>query len=260
MHPSDSPTNGGPSTAATTDPFVVIAAFVHDLNDSFGSKHQSVLLYDRLLQSVDALPAMRQKHIQTVRAFCVANRDAIYTCDFNHLHPGKITHSDRVYIPIKQILAQTAKPNRVAIWTHLLTLSALLDADSKALAVLQTDGPVAEFSAASIHTTTASSSFMESLETLKDRVFGDLLSEWNQHMVQSNVPATQPLAIVNEFFTSGIAVRFMQRIQDRIQDGEIDLAKLSSECLTNIDKLVPMDNPLAQMLLPTLMGNLGNLH
>ena len=118
--------------------FKAIANFTQALSEEFGKKQHSLALYCRLINKTTlAHDAPIKKHISSFTNFCISNRDAITTKDHTKIVDPIIKYSDKVFINIKHIFNLADSDTQSVIWSHLLTISALVDSSSNAKEILK---------------------------------------------------------------------------------------------------------------------------
>ena len=141
-----------------------------------------------------------QKHITAVKQFCIENRYAILSKDSNNIQ-GNITYSQRVYIDIKTIFAQSDSDTKEIIWKHLLTLSALTDPTAKAKEILQ-------------ETSKTSANEADFLANIIGKV--------EEHVD----PNANPMEAVSSIMKSGIFNELVGGMGNGLQDGSLDLGTI----------------------------------
>lgn len=126
----------------TYEIFKAIVDFVVDLDTVFGQRHRSISLYRRLVSKMSEANAEPvRKHVELFTQFCAENAEAFETGDLQRLAQPLLKYSDRVYIQLDMLAAHAEPCVAKTILEHLLTINALINTDSKALALLNASRP-----------------------------------------------------------------------------------------------------------------------
>lgn len=182
--------------------FKAISNFTSCLNEVFGSNNRALKLYAHLISKTTlAHDVPIQKHINVVREFCVANREAILSKNSTKIN-GEIKYSQRVYIDIKNIIKESDSDTEEIIWKHLLTLSALTDPAAKAKELLKETSKTSAANEADFLT--------------------DIIGKVEQHVD----PNANPMEAVSSIMKSGIFTELVGGMGNGLQDGSLDLNKL----------------------------------
>jgi hypothetical protein len=183
--------------------FKTISNFTNSLGEMFGEKQRSLKLYGRLINKTTlSHDKAIIKHVDAFRKFCKENRIAIIEKDMTKIVNPKISYSDRVFINIKIILNIADTDTSNVIWSHLLTISALVDPAGKAKDVLQ--------------------SGKNSENSSETNFLSDIIGK-----VEQNVdPNTNPLESMSSLFQSGVFTEMISGMTTGLQDGSMDLGKL----------------------------------
>jgi len=113
--------------------FKAISNFTNDLCQEYGPRHKPLQLYTRLVSKTQITHEKAiQKHIVIFQRFCFENRNAILQRNKGMISLPKITYSERVYIDMAHIMNLADTDTQSVIWSHLLTISAILDPEGKA--------------------------------------------------------------------------------------------------------------------------------
>jgi hypothetical protein len=179
--------------------FNAIRNFTTELASVFGDDQRSLKLYAHLIEkTTTAHDKPTRKHIEAFRIFCVSNRDAITNKDSSLLETPNILFSSKVFINMKEIfeLADPAASN--IVWTHLLTILAIVSPESEAKKILESDATGGE-----------------------EQFLGDLLSK-----VENNMSGDNPIAAVSSIVQSGMFAELVDNLGNGLDDGSIKLDKL----------------------------------
>jgi hypothetical protein len=180
--------------------FKTITTFVSELSEIFSSTHHELKLYDRLIQKTTFKHEIAvRKHIESFRLFCSSNRNAIIDRNYSELK-GNIVYSDKVYIDIKSILESSDEDTRKVIWLHIIKICAFVDPSTKAREILKEN------------VSNESNLISEIMTKVEENV--DLSSNSN------------PMEAVTKIMNSGIFNDLMMGMNNKLQDGSIDLSKL----------------------------------
>ena len=178
--------------------YKAISDFTKELNNISEDNH-SLKLYVHLLNKTTLShdKAIR-KHIGIFRDFCIINRDGILKKDFSLFNQNRLEYSTRVFIDFKKIFNESDTDTTNAIWTHFLTISALLDPAGKAKELLKK-------------------------KANKEADFlSDIISK-----VENNVkPDSNPLEAVSSIMNSGIFNELISDMNSGLENGNLDLSKL----------------------------------
>ena len=183
--------------------FKAICNFTNELNEVFGNKNQPLKLYALLLgKTTIAHEKPIQKHIEAFRKFCTENRDAIIDKDPKKLVKGEIVYSERCTIDMNNIFSLSDKATSDTIWTHLLTIFALVDPTGKARQILKENSANGSDKEANFLT--------------------DIIGKVEKHVD----PNANPMDAISSIMQSGIFNDLVGGMGSGLQDGTLDLAKL----------------------------------
>jgi len=192
--------------------FSTIKSFVSDLNDTYGTKHHSLKLYNHLLNKthIDDDEAV-DKHIEIFKKFIVENRDGIISRNEKGIVKQKVIFSEKVYINIRNLINISDKETKDIIWKHLLVLSAYLDPAGGAKEVLKKqkdekikkdilpEGPTGDF-------------LNSMIGTLQDSVDVD--------------NAQTPMDVFNQIMKSGAFNQVLNMVNTSMSSGQLDIGQL----------------------------------
>jgi len=220
--------------------FRTINDFINELNDFFGKKQNSLQLYHRLIKRTEiADTKMIIKHIEVFTKFCVGNRKGIQDKDINKFSSHKISFSDRIYINLLPIMNHKDKDVVKTVWKYLLTISALVDKESRAKSILYNDGS----------------------SGMGGGLMGDMMGTIQQEIDAANIQDTgNPLEMMGSLMASGALSNIMTSFTDKMNNGEFDIMSLMGEAQNMMQGLQsseggenPMMNPLIQNMMQTMM-------
>ena len=217
--------------------FNLFTKFVNELNTSFGSKQRSLQLYNRLITKTAIVHVHAiQKHIDTIKTFCIENREAISTKNYNKLINNVIQYSDKVNIDIKEIFKIADKEEKEVIWKHILMLSAYVDPSNKAKEILKE----------SINKSGSGENEEQFLTNIINKV------------EDSVDPNANPMQAVSGILSSGIFTDLVGNMNNGLQSGNLDLGKLLGTVQNMIGSLGNMSEG-ATGEAPTGMPDLSNM-
>lgn len=178
--------------------FEAISNFVTELSSVFDN--HSLKLYERLIsKTTPSHDKFVKKHLELFKDFCVINREGIVDKNSKKFKQPKIEYSTKIYIDFLTIFNDADKQTTKAIWNHLLTISALVDPESNAKAILK--------------------SFKDSNE---ENIFTDVFSKVEEHIT----PGMNPMQAVSVIMSSGVFTDLLSSMNSGMQDGSLDLGKL----------------------------------
>lgn len=193
--------------------FKTIATFVGDLSEIFASSYHELALYNRLLQKTTLSHEVGvRKNINAFKTFCVNNRKPIISRNYKDV-VGKIIYSDKVFIDIKDIMINADAETRKIIWLHLIKICAFVDPSTKAREILKEN-------------VSNESTFIDEIMT----------------KVEQNIDldsTTNPLEAVTSIMNSGVFNDLMMGMNNKLQDGSIDLSKLMGTVETLCSSIKP---------------------
>lgn len=196
--------------------FKAVSNFTNDLFDVFGDIHRPLKLYSHLINKTTiAHDKAIQKHIESFKSFCIANRDAISNKNIKFLSQSKISYSERVYIDMKDILKHSDSQTTETIWKHLLTISALVDPTGKARDILREQANKGDDIGGEV----------------------DFLSNIISKVEEKVDPNSNPMEAVSSIMQSGIFTDLVNGMGNGLQDGSLDLSKLMGTVQNMVTKL-----------------------
>jgi hypothetical protein len=201
------------STDTSLITFKAISTFTNELNELFKDEQRSLKLYCHLINKTTlAHDKPIKKHVEAFRKFCVDNRDAITGKDGSKLVATKIEYSTKALIDMEQIFLLADRETISVIWSHLLTISALVDPAGKAKQILQekTDGGT------------------------EANFLTDIISKVENHV---DPDSNNPMDAISSIMKSGIFTDLVGGMGNGLQDGSLDLGKLMGTVNTMVTSL-----------------------
>lgn len=185
--------------------FRAIVEFVSAINESFGKNHKPLRMYNRLIdQTTIKHEGPIKKHIEAFREFCVNNREAITEKKYGKILYPRISYSEHVYINMETIFKHADRETTEVIWSHILTISAMVDPTGRAKKVLQ-ESKANNSSAAN-----------------ETNFLANIINK-----VEENVDINaNPAQAMSSILSSGIFNDVIQGMGAGLQDGTLDLGKL----------------------------------
>lgn len=184
--------------------FKTISNFVLELGSLYSMKYKPLACYKHLIEHTKIIHEEPiQKHISAFRQFCQENRNAIMEMNENEL-TSQITYSKKVYIDLKAILKDCNSDTKKTIWTHVLSISALVDPLSTAKQVLASrnekqDGNEETF-----------------ISEIMEKVEGSIGKE----------ALGNPMTALSSLMSSGLITELATNMQSKMNDGSLDINKL----------------------------------
>ncbi len=213
--------------------FKSISNFINELEGVYGEKQRSLVLYNHLINKTTIVHDKPiQKHISIFKEFCVNNRDAILNKDKSKIADGVIEYSEKVKVDIKSILAEESDAENLnIIWSHLLTLLAMVDPTSNARKILQ--------------------------EAEKSGKGGNEINFLTDIIdkVEKNVDVSDtenPMNAINGIMQSGLFQDLVGDLGKKIDDGSLDVGKL----VNSVQDIVSQQ-PGGNDIISTMMGTLS---
>ena len=197
--------------------FKAIANFTQALSEEFGKKQHSLALYCRLINKTTlAHDAPIKKHISSFTSFCISNRDAITSKDHTKLVDSIIKYSDKVFINMKNIFNLADSDTQSVIWSHLLTISALVDSSSNAKEILKS---------------------LDILKECDSAEESDFLSKLMEKIESHVDPNATPMQAMASIMSSGILGDLIGGMNSGLSDGSLNLPKIMASVQKMITKM-----------------------
>lgn len=215
--------------------FRALSNFVQDLNEVFGEKYRPLKLYQHLLgkTTLNHEEAI-MKHIRGISDFCIQNREGLVNKDINKLYKDKISFSDRVFIPVIQILKSADKETKQIIWKHLLKLSAFVDPTSNAKQILKDS--------------------LGKSHGKEEHFLHNIIEQVEEHVSQDE--QNNPMEVVSNILSSGMFTDLISSMNNGIQDGNLDMGKMMGVVQQMMSQLSQDDDSLD---ITNMMGNLTKM-
>lgn len=185
--------------------FKAISNFTTALGDEFSNQQRPLKLYCHLINKTTLSHTKAiQNHITTFYDFCKANREALVAKDASKLEAKTISYSSKVYIEMDKIFDLADQETRDIIWSHLLTISALVDPAGKAKQVLEEQKNKSGSAGTEVDFLT------------------NIIGKVEEHVD----PNGNPMDAVASIMKSGVFTDLVQGMGNGLQDGSLDLSKL----------------------------------
>jgi hypothetical protein len=194
--------------------FKAITSFVKDLNEVFGKMQKSLALYARLLEKTGIMnTGPIHKHIEGFKFFCINNREAIRERDVTKISQPRITYSgDKVFIDVPSIFKLADNDTKKVIWSHILTISALVDPENNAKKILKEN-----LSSTKVDLDLGEGKESEFLTNLISKV---------ESSIKPEEVGDNPMNAVSSLMSSGVLPELIGSMQNGLTSGELDLSKL----------------------------------
>ena len=203
--------------------FKTICQFIKDLDEVYGKNYQSLHLYAALIERTGIVHEEPvKKHIICFHNYLKNNEEAILLNMLENVNNESIQYSEKVYIPMKEIIEKADKDEKTAIWRHLMTLLALLDPSSQAKKILKEEQDKKK----------------QRGESFKEEKFlTDIIEKVGKHI---DPTTDNPGDMMKNVMQSGVFNELIDTMNNGINDGDLDLGKMMSS-------------------LQMMMGNIGQI-
>lgn len=194
--------------------FEAITSFVSDLWSVFqSSKPTPLALYQRMIAHINKENSSqgKQESINGFIEFFMAHEKNILEDSLDAIPRGTIIRygkSEKVFLEIQKYIHQSSKDveTRAAIRKHLITISTILEPDTKKLEALDADNP-----------------FHIPQNTKEGAFINDILRDAQNSM--GDVDTDNPTAAMASLFTT-VVPRLVSGLQEGVGSGEMDMHKL----------------------------------
>lgn len=217
--------------------FNTICNFIRDLNASFGNKQKTLLLYGHLIEKTGLIhidPV--KKHINIFRSFVEENQDAIEKMDKSLFKTRSISYSDKVAIDIRSIFEMCDKEEERVVWTHLLTISAVLNPLGNAKQILK------EFSTSKKNSSGGGSS---------ENFLKNIMDKIGSEVEGCDADNMNPMQMIGNMMSSGAMNDIFQSISSGINDGNLDLSSMMNTMQSMVTNLSSMAEETKKEKSPT---------
>lgn len=194
--------------------FKAITSFVKDLSEVFGKMQKSLALYSRLLEKTGIMhTGPIQKHIEAFKLFCMNNREAIRERNISKISHPRISYSDeKVYIDIPSIFKLADNDTKKVIWSHILTISALVDPENNAKKILKEN-------------MTSSKVDLDLGDGKEGEFLTNLISKVESSIKPEEI-GDNPMNAISSLMSSGVLPELIGSMQNGLTNNELDLSKL----------------------------------
>jgi len=219
--------------------FNTICNFIRDLNASFGGKQKSLMLYGHLIEKTGLIHIEPvKKHIRIFQKFITDNETAILERDKKKMVQARLVYSDKVAIDLGQIFRVCDREEEGVIWTHLLTIAAVIVPESQAKRVLQ--------EMKTKKTTTGGAAAANGMEDMMKGIpgmEGDFLKDFMGKIGSQlqDVDESNPMAMITSLMSSGVFTELFSSMSGGMKDGNLDIGKMMSSMqglMSNIGNMV----------------------
>jgi len=197
---------------ATVLIFKSICNFIKDLNESFGEKQKSLLLYAALIEKTGLMHEEPiKKHISIFSEFCKQNEEAIMARHHGELVLSEIRYSDKVYIDVAQVFELADSEEKEIVWSHFVALLALLHPSSEAKKLLKKQADEKRSTGGA----SGGGNEEEFLSSLVDKV--------GKHI---DPTVSNPMDMMNGIMSSGVFQELVGSMNTGISEGNLDIGKM----------------------------------
>lgn len=179
--------------------FRAICNFIKDMDDVYGDKNFPLRCYATLMERTGLVHETPiRKHIALFRSFIEENETAIFSQDDGGFSGMEIRYSEKVYINLKEIFSTADESSRSGLWSHLLTICAILRPETDAkqiLKKLQEQERINSQNKASKDTTTNNPSA---------DMFGDMFKKVFQTIGNQDLQNSNPMDMMQNIIQSGV--------------------------------------------------------
>jgi len=208
--------------------FNTICNFIRDLNDSFGTRQKSLLLYGHLIEKTGLIHMEPvKKHLQIFRNFVQTNDDAIQARDKKKIKLGRISYSDKVAIDLQSIFQMADREEEKVIWVHLLTISAILHPEGQAKQTLK-----------DLKNSRTASSGSGGGE---DNFLKNMMDKIGEQIQSNDGQDVNPMQMIGSLMSSGVFSELFQGLSSGMSDGNMDIGKMMGSMqglLNNLNTMV----------------------
>lgn len=212
--------------------FGTIFNFITELNNEFGDKQHSLLLFNHFIKKVNL------SHVKTVRniidvfkTFCVENRKCIQDKD-TKLELTEIRLSEKVFIDMKDIFNHSDGDTTNIIWSHVMAISVQLDPSGRVKELLRQN--------------------LNENNSNESNFLSDIISKVENHIDPND---DNPMNTVNSILKSGVFGDLMSSMSQGLSDGSLDIGKLLGAVQDVTQGLPGVTNPNGSQIDPLQMLN-----
>jgi len=225
--------------------FSAISNFVKELNSTFGKKYKPVALYCRLIEKTDHNDIKSiDRHINAFKNFFKQNIAYIKTKEINESFK-RIVYSQNVYLDINVILNKTDVDSHKIIHQHLFVIYTLLNLGTKqgleALEQLKAEQQTQEDEKLDLNLP----------DTVEGNFIKETLAEMTDQFKDLDTSNPNPMAAVMGMVQNGFFGKFMNNLQTKFSNGEMDIKSLLTTVMSATDEIAPSDgsgNELKNMM------------
>ena len=178
-----------------------------------------------------------KKHIQLFHEFLEANKDAIIERKWESFYRYKIHYSEKVGLDLEPIFEVCDDEERQTILNHLLTLLAVVDPSSSAKEILEKQMEhLRSLSATSSLNNSTSGGERQNSSEQEEIFLRDIM-----HSVNDNMDSTvdNPMALMNKMMNNGVFSNLMERMNQNLNDGNLDLGNMMGTMQRMMGNLQP---------------------
>ena len=190
--------------------FNAITGFLKDLSSEFGKRQHSLALYARLIEHMNLSQEVAiNKVVNGFVAYIGKNQDALETQTEEKLTNDKIIYSEKIFVSLKPLFAQSDKETKSVIWRHLLTIYGLLYPDSRAKDILR--------------------KINSDVKSAESAVISSMIDKIAPHL---DSDTTNPMQAIMGLMSSGVFTELIGTMQKGVDDGSINMNALLGQVTT----------------------------
>lgn len=214
------------------DAFGAIVNFVNDLWDVFGkgSVVTPLSLYHRLISKINLSDTEGiQKAVSGFKTFFSSNEVYLVANKLENIPRGVVINygtSDKIVLEIQKFIYQSDPSIKASIRQHLLTISAIIEPDTKKIEQLEK-----RLNDLNVDTNTAEGKFISNIMEK---------AKTGMSSIDTNDPTQAMMAI----FQSGVIQEMIGGLQNGVTSGQMDIRTLMSTMQSAIGAIIPAESDL----------------
>ena len=210
--------------------FSKFLTFLNELNEIFGTKHNSVFLYYKLCKKTSiSNDTGLSKHIDYLKRFLLPNSDYIVKQQWQQLSPNEIRFdvSEKVYIPLQTLFKETDKETRQAMFKHLQLLLLMTVSEDQRIIIREALKMPAE----------------APVQNREEEFLNKFVEKVEEKFKNGSASAqSNPMEAAMDLLKSGLLSDMTNTMKRDIENGNLDMNKLVGNIQSMIGQL-STDNP-----------------
>ena len=180
----------------TTRVYRHICDFIKDLDEIFGSRQQSLKLYNYFLENkVDSFE-QQSIHVHIFTDFTTKNEEALNVKDYALLAVPTIVYSKKCQVKLGEIFKIADQNEQNTIWKHLLVIKTAINPTEKSI---------------------------EELKNMEEGSKSFISGLFSQISSSVNTDNPDPMAVITNLFQSGTIMKMANDIQAGLSNGSMTL-------------------------------------